>query len=83
MKSQKGFSAIEAVVVVAVLVILGFVGYRVYKAHQKATPAPTSQSTPQVKTAADLDKASSSLDSSNVDNLDGYNKSLNNASTSF
>lgn len=72
-KKNLGFSAVEIVLVIVVVALLGFIGYRVWSANNVDTAqqaAPTASQTageaPQINNASDLNKASETLDNTNV-----------------
>ncbi len=88
MKQSKGFSLVEVVLVVVVLGIIGFVGYRVAvaqldnKTADQNAAAQTSVSTnsvPAIQTSEDLDAATQTLDSTDVESDDSalLNEQLN------
>lgn len=84
MNKQRGFSVVEVLLVAVVVAVLAFVGYRIYQNRQVKTDVPAPQSSvPEVKTTADLDKASKTLDDTNVDALDSYDQQLGTAEASF
>lgn len=76
-KNQSGFSAVELVIILVVAGALAFVGFTVYSRQQNNKPADSSTSqsavandvpsAPEVKSTGDLDKASATLDSVNLD----------------
>ena len=85
-----GFSIVEAILIVAILAVIGYVGWRVWEAQQSVGTASTNNSTqtaqvpttaPDIKSASDLDKASSTVDQMNLDSnsqdLTNMQKELN------
>lgn len=81
-RKQAGFGIIEMLLGVVVLGVLALIGYQVYQSNQNLAVAPTStefsntqpssvhdaiKNVPPIKTVDDLDKASQSLDSTQVD----------------
>ena len=80
---QQGFHAIELVLVLAVVAVVGVVGYGVWHRSHKATVANSTSTpaAPQIKTAKDLDTASSTVDQLNTSasdsDLNGIEQDLN------
>jgi prepilin-type N-terminal cleavage/methylation domain-containing protein len=69
MRDNKGFTIIEIVLVVAVIAIVGLIGWRVWDASNQTanTPATNTQQTQaEIKTTSDLDKATQTLDDTDV-----------------
>jgi len=69
-RSSKGFALLEAVAIVGIVGLIALVGVKVYGSHKDKSAATTNSQSqqsaaatvPQVKTSADLDKASQVLD---------------------
>ena len=70
MSRNKGFSIVEVVIVIAVIGLIGLIGWRVWDAQNTGTDqTDTTQTdtTPDVNSEADLDKADDTLDAMNVE----------------
>ena len=85
MKKSAGFSIIEGLLVIVVIVIIGAVGYTAYThvlAPQSSTVASSPSPTPvTIEKSADLDKASTALDDTVLDDSD--TSQLDNLTNSF
>jgi Tfp pilus assembly protein PilV len=73
---QRGFSVVEAVIAVLVVAAIGATGYLAYSRMKDSSKTPTASdqvekasapTAPTISKAKDLDKASSALDSTNLD----------------
>jgi prepilin-type N-terminal cleavage/methylation domain-containing protein len=71
MHKQSGFTFVEIVIAVALVAALSFVGVKAYQNYHNAGVAAVPQaqvpSAPQIKTADDLTKAQTTLDTTDVD----------------
>jgi prepilin-type N-terminal cleavage/methylation domain-containing protein len=81
---QKGFHVVELLIVIVVLAVAGLAGYGVYqRSHKNNDVANNSTSAaaaaPEIKTAKDLDTASSTVDQldTNTADLDTMEQELN------
>jgi Flp pilus assembly protein TadG len=71
-RTQKGFAHLALVLLILVVAIVAFAGYKVVKNRQDKTAANTTStaitnSSQTINSKADLDKASSTLNSQSVD----------------
>jgi len=72
--AEKGFSIIEGILIIIIIAIIGFVGWKAFDmlttsktiTQTQQTETNTAQ-TVRVDSAADLDKADSTLNSTNID----------------
>lgn len=78
-RNQSGFGIVEILLGVVILGVLALIGYQVYQSSQNLAVAPVTsntqpasvheaiKNTPPIKTIDDLDKASQSLDNTQID----------------
>lgn len=71
MARNKGFSLLEVIIILVVLTLIGLLGWRFWQANQSSSSTtPTTTQTddaPTIKSDADLDKATQTLDNTNVE----------------
>ena len=71
MARNEGFSIVEVIIVVAVVGLIGLIGWRVWDAQQNTDTGQTETSqqnqVPDINNESDLDKASESLDATDVE----------------